>query len=87
MILIIKSKAEKDLASLDKETQKRIVLKINKFVENPQSVDFKTLKGNCGLSRIRQGNYRIICRLSKNSEVEILEIVRIKHRQGAYNDL
>lgn len=87
MIIIFERKAEKDLASLDKNTQRKIKNKLDKYIKNPASVDFILLKGTHNIGRIRQGDYRIICRLNNNNEIEILEILRIKHRRESYRDL
>lgn len=87
MIIIYKRSAEKDLASLDKNTQKKIINKLNKYLEYPSNVDIKILKGHKDVMRIREGDYRIICRLNKNFEIEILEILRIQHRREVYRDL
>lgn len=86
MIAIFTKKAEKDFFSLNKSIQIKVQTKIEQYIENPSSVNFKLLKGYQNIGRIRAGDYRIICKFV-NKEIEILEIIRIQHRKDVYKNL
>lgn len=82
MNLVFTNSAKKDLAALDKNTQKRIKEALGKVMVNPQAVDLKKLQGSPGKWRLRVGDWRII--LEANPEQEILYILRVRHRREAY---
>lgn len=83
MIVQFSETAIKSLIEIDKVNAKRIKERINKFIESPESCNFKKLKGYNGRYRIRQGYYRIICEY-KETNVRILYILDVKHRKEAY---
>jgi addiction module RelE/StbE family toxin len=85
MIIQFSETAIKSLLKIDKTNAKRIKEKINKFIESPQSCNFKKLQSYNNCYRIRQGDYRIICEFKEN-EVKILYIIDIKHRKEAYQE-
>lgn len=85
MIVQFSETSIKSLMGIDKINAKRIKERINKFIETPESCNFKKLKGYNGRYRIRQGDYRIICEF-KESGVKILYILDVKHRKEAYKD-
>ena len=85
MIIQFPETAIKSLIGIDKTNAKRIKERINKFVECPESCNFKKLKGYNNRYRIRRGNYRIICEF-KEAEVKLLYIIDIKHRKEAYKE-
>jgi mRNA interferase RelE/StbE len=85
MIVRFSEETIKSLRDIDKTNAKRIKDRIQKFVDNPESCNFKKLKGYNGRYRIRQGDYRIICEFLEES-VRILYIIDIKHRSEAYKD-
>ena len=70
---------------MDKSNAKRIKERINKFIESPESCNFKKLKGYSGRYRISQGDYRIICEF-KETSVKILYILDVRHRKEAYKE-
>jgi len=80
--LEITATAEKDLASLDIKTQKRLKSALDKLIANPQSVDLKKLKGKPERWRLRVGDWRIILMLQR--EKRIIYVLCIKHRREAY---
>ncbi len=82
MNLIFTNSAKKDLAALDKTTQKRIKEALGKIMVNPQAVDLKKLQGSPGKWRLRVGNWRII--LEANPEKGLLYVLRVRHRREAY---
>ncbi len=83
MIVRLSEEAVKNLRDIAKTDAKQIKKRIDKFVESPESCNFKKLKGYSNRYRIRQGNYRILCEFCQES-VKILYIIAIKHRQDAY---
>lgn len=85
MIVQFTETAIKSLIKINKSDTKKIKERINKFIEAPQSCNFKKLKGYNGRYRIRQGDYRIICEF-KGAEIKILYILDIKHRKEAYKE-
>lgn len=85
MIVQLSETAIKSLIGIGKTNAKRIKERINKFVECPESCNFKKLKGYNNRYRIRQGDYRIICEF-KEAEIKILYIIDIKHRKEAYKE-
>jgi len=80
--LEITATAEKDLAALDRKTQKRLKSALDKLIANPQSVDLKKLKGKPERWRLRVGDWRIILMLQR--EKRIIYVLCIKHRREAY---
>ena len=86
MIVRLSEEAIKSLLDIDKINTKRIKERIYKFIDSPESCNFKKLKGYNDRYRIRQGDYRIICEFLKES-VKVLHVVAIKHRREAYRDL
>ena len=85
MIVQLSETAIKSLIGLDKVNAKRIKERINKFIESPESCNFKKLKGYNNRYRIRQGNYRIICEY-KETSIKILYVIDVKHRKEAYKE-
>lgn len=82
MRLEITEPAQKDLASLDKKTQRRIKTALDRLLTYPQAADLKKLQGSPEKWRLRVGDWRII--LQVNQEQEILYILRVRHRREAY---
>ena len=79
-------KAKKDLESLDKDIQKRIVEKLRFYFQdkNPLQYAKKIKDRRFGEYRFRIGDYRIIFDIDKNGNIVILIILRIKHRKEVY---
>ena len=80
--ILIDDKVIKDLKTIDKTWQKRILHKIETVLaENPYRG--KRLVGDLSpYWRLRVGNYRIIYEIEE--ECIIVEVIRIKHRKKAY---
>lgn len=85
MIVRFSEEAIKCLRDIDKTNAALIKERINKFITAPETCNFKKLKGYNGRYRIRQGNYRIICKFLEES-VKVLFIFAIKHRREVYKD-
>ncbi|HEX13189.1 MAG: type II toxin-antitoxin system mRNA interferase toxin, RelE/StbE family [Desulfurella sp.] len=78
--------AKKELASLDKQTAKRIITFLKERIalsDNPRKLG-KTLKGSKlgDFYRYRVGNYRIICVIEDDNLLVI--VIRIAHRKEVY---
>ncbi|MDK2784543.1 MAG: mRNA interferase RelE/StbE [Bacillota bacterium] len=82
MKLELTEPAEKDLAELDKKTQRRIKVALDKLLTCPQAVDLRKLKSTPERWRLRVGDWRVILRLDR--EQEVLYVLRIRHRREAY---
>lgn len=82
MKLIITKRAQKDLESLDKTTQKRIAEKLDQMLVYPLSVDLKKLKGYENLWRLRVGDYRIILEIREQEST--IYALRVMHRREVY---
>jgi mRNA interferase RelE/StbE len=66
--------AKKYLKRLTPDNQKRIITALQNLFIEPNSVDFKPLKGRSE-SRIRVGEYRILVRIeAKNKQIIITQI-------------
>ncbi|ANV91251.1 type II toxin-antitoxin system RelE family toxin [Picosynechococcus sp. PCC 8807] len=74
--------AQKELSKLPKDTQRRIIEKIEALINDPYPPDTKKLKNGNGRFRIRVGNYRIIYRIE--NEKLIILIIKIGHRREIY---
>ncbi len=81
--------AKKQLASIEPRQRKLILAWIGSHLEgteNPREIDgSKQLKGTKSGWRYRVGSYRILAMLLDDELV--IEVVRVGHRQGVYNNL
>jgi len=82
MRLEITEPAQKDLADLDRQIQRRIKVALDRLLSYPQAVDLKKLKGSSDMWRLRVGDWRVILRLDRKQGV--LYVLRIRHRREAY---
>lgn len=78
--------ALKDLSKIDPKIAIRIVRKINHFTSQENIFDYATPL--IGLSpnqyRFRIGDYRAIFRITPQGEIQLLIILKIKHRKDIY---
>lgn len=83
------NKFKKQIYKLDKSTGKQIKLTIDKFILNPDSCDWKKLKGHESFYRIRSGDYRIIFEKQDFENESIVKVLflEVKHRREVYKDL
>lgn len=88
MLVAYADNALKDLRSLDKQVATRIVKKIIFFAGQKDLFRFaKPLKGlGEGRYRFRVGDYRAIFKIDHDGSLEILMILRVKHRREIYCD-
>jgi mRNA interferase RelE/StbE len=78
----LRPRAEKDLAALPRDSQRRIARAIDALAEDPRPAGCVTLRGGEGLLRIRVGVYRVVY-LVEDDRLVVL-VVRIGHRRDVY---
>ncbi len=74
--------ARKELSRLEKATINRIIIQIEKLIEEPHPPGCRKIQGADALWRIRIGNYRVIYRIM--DQELIIEVVAVRHRRDAY---
>ncbi|MBP9717416.1 MAG: type II toxin-antitoxin system RelE/ParE family toxin [Candidatus Pacebacteria bacterium] len=76
----------KDLHALERTTARRIVQKLEKYIESPDPLaTAKPLSGKLsGFYRYRVGDYRIIFEVDEQAVVTVLVILHIMHRKDIY---
>jgi len=76
----------RDLDKLDRNTAKKIVVKIVYYTaqDNPLHFAKKLNPPFDDLYRFRIGEYRAIFELGKSNKLRLLIILRIKHRKNVY---
>lgn len=74
--------AKDDLELIDKKTAKRVIKKIDYFINQDNPIKFsKKLTGPLkGLYRFRIGDWRVIFHKDAKGRITILTILTIKHR-------
>lgn len=79
--------ARQDLKQLDPIIASRITSKIYFFglQKNPLKFAKKLTSQFVGKYRFRIGNYRVLFKIDKNGNIQVLIILRIKHRKDIYN--
>jgi mRNA interferase RelE/StbE len=76
-------RARKELRSLDKPIQKKILTYLReRTTENPRNFGKELLGDKVGLWRYRVENYRLICQL-ENDRLRIL-VIAVGHRKEIY---
>jgi mRNA interferase RelE/StbE len=75
-------RAQRELETLPKGVQQRIVDKATLLAVDPHPAASKKLQGEEGLYRIRAGDYRIV--YSIHDALLLVLIVRIGHRREVY---
>ncbi len=75
--------ARKELEALSNPLIERIFTKIESLAVESRPIGCKKLQGNSNLWRIRIGDYRVV--YSIDDAIEVIEIVRIKHRREVYD--
>ena len=83
--VILSSRAEKELKSIDTVTAESIKSDILSLEDNPRPLGVKKLKGYKDLWRIKSNVYRIIYRI-KDDIVTVI-VVRIAHRKEVYRNI
>jgi len=80
MQINLKKSALKDLKSIDKKEQNKIIDTIEKLKQFPKVSNIKRLKNFTPTYRLRVGNYRILFDVKEDTII----IGRILHRKEAY---
>lgn len=80
-------RATKELKKVRKEVAKRIIESLELLAVNPYAevLNFKKLKTNASLFRIRIGDYRVIYEIK--ADLLIVLVVRVGHRKDVYDYL
>ena len=81
--VILSQDAEKELESLEKNVQNRIVSKLESIRERP--LDYVKRLVGVPLYSLRVGDYRVIMDI-KNKEI-IIFVIRMGHRSKVYDNL
>jgi len=74
--------AQKQIKSLSKREQTKIIRRAYKLADNPLPPGVKKLKGIDSLYRIRQGDWRILYTI-KEKRLSVL-VVKVAHRREVY---
>jgi mRNA interferase RelE/StbE len=77
--------ASRQIRKLDRNTQKRILARIEKLEEEPRPRDASKLQSPEELYRVRVGDYRIVYRVEDDRLVVL--IVRVGNRREVYRNL
>lgn len=81
-LIEVRPRAEKELAALPRDAQRRIVRAIDVLAEDPRPAGCVALRGGEGLLRIRVGVYRVVYLVEDDRLVVV--VVRIGHRREVY---
>lgn len=76
--------ARKQLDSLPRKMQQRILEKINQLTVNPRPVGVVKLAGEDAVWRVRIGDYRVLYEIYDDKLVVL--VIRIGHRKDVYRD-
>ena len=79
----ISPSAEKQIKSLPKREQTKIIKRAYKLVDDPRPPGVKKLKGVNSLYRIRQGDWRIVYTVEDKRLVVL--VVKVGHRKEVYD--
>ncbi|MBI5753749.1 type II toxin-antitoxin system RelE/ParE family toxin [Candidatus Peregrinibacteria bacterium] len=84
--VIYAESAKVDLKKMDLQIAQRIIGKILFFSQQKNPLAFAKALKNLGIGRyrFRIGDYRAIFKLDSNGHLQILMILRIKHRKDVY---
>ena len=75
-------RAQRDLASLDTLTRRRIARRIEALSTDPRPPGAEMLKGGAGELRLRVGDWRVIY-VTRHDELLVL-VIKIGHRGDVY---
>ncbi len=83
--LKVKSRAEKEIASIPQKVRRQLLGRILALEKDPRPRDSIALKGEEDAFRVDSGNYRILYHIdTKSREVTIF---RVRHRKDVYRGL
>ncbi len=81
--IFFKPAAQRQLRKMSRQTQARLLERIDRLAEEPYPPDVKKLRSEIDLFRIRAGDYRIIYTV-QNDKFMVL-IVRVGDRRDIYD--
>jgi mRNA interferase RelE/StbE len=81
----LKPSADRALARLPGDIQRRIVLALEDLGSNPRPPGVKKMAGDDNLWRIRVGTYRAVYEI--HDRPPLVMVLRIAHRKDVYRDL
>ncbi len=78
--------ARRDLKKFDIKTSQRIINKVFFYSQQKDPLSFakKLTNSQIGDYRFRIGEYRVVFDVDKNGTLQLLMILRIKHRKDVY---
>ena len=83
--IAIKRSAQKEIASLPKRQQRRVMAAIAALALVPRPASARKLVGADAAYRIRVGDYRVVYQIM--NRVLIVLVVRVRHRKDVYRRL
>ena len=81
--LILKKSAIKEINCLPKKILVSVAKVIDSLALEPRPKGCIKLKGKENLWRMRVGDYRVVYNI--DDKIEIIEILRVRHRKDIYN--
>lgn len=82
MEIQITNKAKKEIARLEKKIQNRVFTSLEKFINQPETVDLKKIQGLENTWRLRVGDYRIIMEIYYQDGIAY--VMSVRHRKEVY---
>ena len=83
--IVLKKSVLKDIRKIPAVILRRIQEEIVSLAENPFPNGVESIQGYARHYRIRIGNYRVVYEVA--TQVRIITIIRIGHRQKVYREL
>ena len=80
-----KPSADRQLAKLPRDVQRRIVAAIEALADKPRPPGAVKITGDDNLRRIRVGDYRVVYEIHKGRLVVL--VLRVAHRKDVYRGL
>jgi len=81
--ILIRPSAQKEIRSLPRDDQTRVIAKIEALARNPRPRGVKKLRGEKDLYRVRVGDFRVIYQIQDRALVVL--VLRVRQRGDAYS--
>ena len=78
----LKKTAQRDIKSLDRPVQKRILARLTELASEPRPAGAELLTGLADVWRVRVGDYRIVYTIK--DDVLLVLVLRVGHRREIY---
>lgn len=78
----LKKTAQRDIKSLDRPVQKRILARLTELASEPRPAGAELLTGLADVWRVRVGDYRIVYTIK--DDVLLVLVLRVGHRREVY---